>query len=157
MKRTWFQAPIKQDIAISTQLDHERYSTHKRESCRIFQKESHPQAYTSQSYQEHNYTSHEHHKQRHRLIFSISWRSKHMREAHLCGIWYKCSLWAKDANMHWYINGNATCICISTLPTKPQKEKMTPSSLLTVDCRIKVHLDLQADKSPVVVKGPFFA
>jgi hypothetical protein len=28
--------------------------------------------------------------------------------------------------------------------------------LLTVDCHIKVHLDLQADKSPVVVKGPFF-
>jgi hypothetical protein len=28
--------------------------------------------------------------------------------------------------------------------------------LLTVDCRIKVHMDLQADKSPTVVKGPFF-
>jgi hypothetical protein len=28
--------------------------------------------------------------------------------------------------------------------------------LLTVDCRIKVRLDLQADKSPVVVKGPLF-
>ena len=28
--------------------------------------------------------------------------------------------------------------------------------LLTVDCRIKVRLDLQADKSPVVVKGLFF-
>jgi hypothetical protein len=28
--------------------------------------------------------------------------------------------------------------------------------LLTVDYRIKVHIDLQADKSPVVVKGPFF-
>jgi hypothetical protein len=27
---------------------------------------------------------------------------------------------------------------------------------LTVDYRIKVHMDLQADKSPVVVKGPFF-
>jgi hypothetical protein len=27
---------------------------------------------------------------------------------------------------------------------------------LTVDCRIKVHMDLQVDKSPVVVKGPFF-
>jgi hypothetical protein len=29
--------------------------------------------------------------------------------------------------------------------------------LLTVDYRIKVHLDLQGDKSPVVVKGPFFS
>jgi hypothetical protein len=28
--------------------------------------------------------------------------------------------------------------------------------LLTVNSCIKVHLDLQADKSPVVVKGPFF-
>jgi hypothetical protein len=26
---------------------------------------------------------------------------------------------------------------------------------LTVDYRIKVHMDLQADKSPVVVKGSF--
>jgi hypothetical protein len=28
--------------------------------------------------------------------------------------------------------------------------------VLTVDCRIKVHMDLQAEKSPVIVKGPFF-
>jgi hypothetical protein len=28
--------------------------------------------------------------------------------------------------------------------------------VLTVDYRIKVHMDLQADKSPVVVKRPFF-
>jgi hypothetical protein len=28
--------------------------------------------------------------------------------------------------------------------------------LLTVYIRIKVHMDLQADKSPIVVKGPFF-
>jgi hypothetical protein len=31
-----------------------------------------------------------------------------------------------------------------------------PKQLLTVDCCIKVRLDLQADKSSVVVKGPFF-
>jgi hypothetical protein len=30
------------------------------------------------------------------------------------------------------------------------------SCMLTVDYRIKVHMDLQADKSPIVVKGPFF-
>jgi hypothetical protein len=29
-------------------------------------------------------------------------------------------------------------------------------NVLTVDYRIKVHMDLQADKSPVVVNGPFF-
>jgi hypothetical protein len=28
--------------------------------------------------------------------------------------------------------------------------------VLMVDYRIKVQMDLQADKSPVVVKGPFF-
>jgi hypothetical protein len=45
MKRTWFKAQIKQDIAISTQNEHERHSTHKRGSYSIFIKESHPQAY----------------------------------------------------------------------------------------------------------------
>jgi hypothetical protein len=30
------------------------------------------------------------------------------------------------------------------------------NDLLMVDYRIKVHMDLQVDKSPVVVKGPFF-
>jgi hypothetical protein len=33
---------------------------------------------------------------------------------------------------------------------------MTIGSLLTVNSCIKVRLDLQEDKSPVVVKGPFF-
>jgi hypothetical protein len=28
--------------------------------------------------------------------------------------------------------------------------------LLMVDYHTKVHMDLQADKSPIVVKGPFF-
>jgi hypothetical protein len=30
-----------------------------------------------------------------------------------------------------------------------------PTGLLTVDCYIKVRMDLQADKSPVIVKRPF--
>jgi hypothetical protein len=30
------------------------------------------------------------------------------------------------------------------------------TTLLTVDYHIKVHMDLQVDKSPVIVKGPFF-
>jgi hypothetical protein len=38
MKRTWFQAQIKKDIAISTQCEHERHSTHKRGSYSIFTK-----------------------------------------------------------------------------------------------------------------------
>jgi hypothetical protein len=127
MKRTWFQAQIKQDIAISTQIEHARHSTHDRGSYSIFTKRSHPQAYISQSYQEHSYTSHEHHKQSHNLISSISWWAKHMREAHLYGICYKCSLWYNDAKKIWYINENATCICTSTLPTEAQKRKTTPS------------------------------
>jgi hypothetical protein len=116
--KTLFQAQIKQDIAINTQIEHERRSTHKRGSYSIFTKRSHSQAYISQSYQEHSYTSYEHHKHSHNLISSISWWAKHMREAHLYGICYKCSLWYKDANMIWYINENATCICTSTLPTE---------------------------------------
>jgi hypothetical protein len=72
MKRTWFQAQIKQDIAINTQNEHEWYSTHKRGPYSIFTKRRHPQAYISQSYQEHSYTSYEHHKQSHNLIFSKS-------------------------------------------------------------------------------------
>jgi hypothetical protein len=38
MKRTWFQAQIKQDIALSTQFEHERHSTHKRGSYSILYK-----------------------------------------------------------------------------------------------------------------------
>jgi hypothetical protein len=128
MKRTWFQAQIQQDIAINTQNKHEWHSTHKRGSYSIFTKESHPQAYISQSYQEHSYTSHEHHKQGHNLISIISWWAKHIREAHLHDICYTCSLWYKDVNMIWYKNENAICICTSTLSTKAQKGKATPSS-----------------------------
>jgi hypothetical protein len=128
MKRAWFQAQIKQDIAISTQLEHERHSTHKRGLYSKFIKRSHSQEYTSQSYQEHSYTSHEHHKQSHNFIYSISWWAKHMIEAHHYDICYKCSLWYKDENMIWNISENATCICTSTLPTEAQNGKTTPSS-----------------------------
>jgi hypothetical protein len=149
MKRTWFQAQIKQGIAISTQCEHERHSTHKRGSNSIFTKGSYPKAYTSRSYQEHSYISHEHHKQGHNLISSISWWAMHMREAHLYHICYKCSLWYKDANMIWYSLQMreahlysicykwekhistayvTTCICTSTLPTEAKKGKTTPSS-----------------------------
>jgi hypothetical protein len=40
MNKTWFQAQIKQDIAISTQYEHERHSTHKRGSYSILQKDA---------------------------------------------------------------------------------------------------------------------
>jgi hypothetical protein len=36
------------------------------------------------------------------------------------------------------------------------REFVEPSLLLMVYIRVKVQVDLQADKSPVVVKGPFF-
>jgi hypothetical protein len=35
-------------------------------------------------------------------------------------------------------------------------DKYVARHLLTVNSCIKVRLDLQADKSPIVVKGPFF-
>jgi hypothetical protein len=41
-------------------------------------------------------------------------------------------------------------------PTIDHEFKLKPSLMLTVNGCIKVRLDLQADKSPVVVKGPFF-
>jgi hypothetical protein len=41
-------------------------------------------------------------------------------------------------------------------PIKPVGKISLPVSLLTVNSCIKVRLDLQADKSPVIVKGPFF-
>jgi hypothetical protein len=46
-------------------------------------------------------------------------------------------------------------VCLG-LPCKVLKSiDCRPLTVLTVDYRIKVHMDLQADKSPVVVKGPF--
>jgi hypothetical protein len=40
MKRTWFQAQIKQDIAISIQFEHERHSTHREDHIAFLQKEA---------------------------------------------------------------------------------------------------------------------
>jgi hypothetical protein len=39
---------------------------------------------------------------------------------------------------------------------QPPPVQANRAEVLTVDYRIKVHMDLQPDKSPVVVKGPFF-
>jgi hypothetical protein len=61
MKKTWFQAQIKQDTAISAQFEHEAFNSQEWIMYSIFTKEIHSQAYTSQSYQEHSYTLHEHH------------------------------------------------------------------------------------------------
>jgi hypothetical protein len=44
----------------------------------------------------------------------------------------------------------------SPLPTPSFLSSLERRRLLIVDYRIKVHMDLQADKSPVVIKGPFF-
>jgi hypothetical protein len=45
---------------------------------------------------------------------------------------------------------------LNTTLLKVIEKDGTIGRLLTVDYRIKLHMDLQADKSPVVVKGPFF-
>jgi hypothetical protein len=80
------------------------------------------------------------------------------------------------AESHTNSPGPSSCVTLVTAltPASQKKKRFTrtllPTSvsnpfipiaassvrLLTVDCRIKVHMDLQADKSPVVVKGPFF-
>jgi hypothetical protein len=41
-------------------------------------------------------------------------------------------------------------------PPRARRPRSCSRALLTVNSCIKVRLDLQADKSPVVVKGPFF-
>jgi hypothetical protein len=45
---------------------------------------------------------------------------------------------------------------LNTTLLKVIEKDGTIGRLLTVDYRIKLHMDLQADKSPVVVKGSFF-
>jgi hypothetical protein len=50
---------------------------------------------------------------------------------------------------------NEATIRSERLHAEPRSEDQdVPESLLTVNSCIKVRLDLQADKSPVVVKGP---
>jgi hypothetical protein len=44
----------------------------------------------------------------------------------------------------------------TSAPTTEGATQGSGSTMLTVYIRIKVHMDLQAGKSPVVVKGPFF-
>jgi hypothetical protein len=42
------------------------------------------------------------------------------------------------------------------LPGKIGALHLHPQLVLTVYYHIKLHVDLQAEKSPIVVKGPFF-
>jgi ABC-type uncharacterized transport system substrate-binding protein len=72
MKRTWFQAQINQDIAISTLIEHESILAKREDRIAFLQKEG-IHKHISQSYQEHSHTSYERHKQSHNLISSISW------------------------------------------------------------------------------------
>jgi hypothetical protein len=51
------------------------------------------------------------------------------------------------------VGGSTPDIIYKTIHSGDGRED---SNLLTVNSCIKVRLDLQADKSPVVVKGPFF-
>jgi hypothetical protein len=50
---------------------------------------------------------------------------------------------------------SGACSRYSSGAAEPRKFTC-PLSLLTANSCIKVRIDLQADKSPVVVKGPFF-
>jgi hypothetical protein len=129
IKRTWFQAQIKQDIAISTQHEHERHSTHKRDSYSIFYKRKaihnhiYPKATKSIAIHLMSITR--------KVITSyLSYHGEQsIWEKHISMTYVTNAVYdTKMQNMIWYINENATCICISTLPTEAQKGKTTPSS-----------------------------
>jgi hypothetical protein len=53
------------------------------------------------------------------------------------------------------LKGLSPAFCTHRIPMKDQCKPVV-DHLLTVDYRIKVRLDMQVDKSSVVVKGPFF-
>jgi hypothetical protein len=53
------------------------------------------------------------------------------------------------------LKGLSPAFCTHRIPMKDQCKPVV-DNLLTVDYRIKVRLDMQADKSSFVVKGPFF-
>jgi hypothetical protein len=67
------QAQIKQDIAINTKMTMRGILLIREDHIAFLQKECHSRGCISQSYQEHSYASHEHHKQNHNLISSIPW------------------------------------------------------------------------------------
>jgi hypothetical protein len=50
----------------------------------------------------------------------------------------------------------STCTILMMSSSRPRWRFSVHEVQLTVYIRIKLHMDLQADKSPVVVKGPFF-
>jgi hypothetical protein len=129
MKRTWFQAQFKQDIAITTQNEHERHSTHKRGSYSIFIKRKPstsiyiPKATKSiairlmsitrnvktSSLAYHGDKAYERSTS---LCHKLQMQSMKQRCKHDMIQEWKC-------NMHMYINR----------PSKAQKGKTTPSSL----------------------------
>jgi hypothetical protein len=47
-------------------------------------------------------------------------------------------------------------LCAARHAGRGRAARIDRGGVLTVYIRIKLHMDLQADKSPVVVKGPFF-
>jgi hypothetical protein len=57
---------------------------------------------------------------------------------------------------HIVCDNNVSVDVLSKLVLLTLKCQRVSLSMLTVNSCIKVRLDLQADKSPVVVKGPFF-
>jgi hypothetical protein len=94
----------------------------------IFTKIGHPHAYTSQSYQDHSYTSKE---LTSKIISShptyhsdYCIKEKHISKAYNTNVVYD----TKMLIMIWNKNENARCICTWDPPTEAQQGKTTPSS-----------------------------
>jgi hypothetical protein len=66
-----------------------------------------------------------------------------------------CRIWEQLKNAHAR-NAQVQARLFATYRREYENFTHLPGELLTVNSCIKVCLDLQADKSPVVVKGPFF-
>jgi hypothetical protein len=64
----------------------------------------------------------------------------------------RCKRKSKEKLKNIHKKGNTRSILDYLFPGNGARKR----GLLTVYIRIKLHMDLQADKSPIIVKGPFF-
>jgi hypothetical protein len=119
MKRTWFQAQIKQDIAISIQFEHERHSTHKWGSYSIL--------YKKKAIHKHIYPKATKNIALHLMSITSKVITSYLAHNGDQSIWEKHICMAYDTNVV-YDTKMQTWYDTSTLPTEARKGKTTPSS-----------------------------